>query len=394
MIETRFKDTEVGRIPMDWDTKKIRSIAEVHGRIGFRGYTVNDLVQKGRGALVIGGKHISNNYLDLRDPDYISWAKYYESPEIMVREGDLVIAQRGTLGRVAHINMNIGPATINPSLVLLNHIKCNSVFLHLMLSSGECTNRILSMSSQTSIPMISQLQIENFPIVFPPINEQSRIASALNSINNLISSLGKLIEKKRAIKQGAMQQLLTSKKRLKGFSEPWVKKELGEILQYEQPTKYLVSSTDYSDNGVPVLTAGKTFILGYTNESKGIYNNLPVIIFDDFVTESKYVDFPFKAKSSAMKMLTLRNDKNNLRFVFEIMQMIDFPMTDHKRWWIGEYCHVVVKIPSFDEQNAIASVLSSMDEEISALEAKREKYIAIKQGMMQQLLTGKIRLID
>lgn len=226
------------------------------------------------------------------------------------------------------------------------------------------------------------------------ISEQKRVATALSNVDALIAELGRLIEKKRAIKQGAMQQLLTGKKRLKGFSEPWVEKTLGEILQYEQPTKYLVSSTDYSDNGVPVLTAGKTFILGYTNDPNGIYNNLPVIIFDDFVTESKYVDFPFKAKSSAMKMLTLRNEGNNLRFVFEIMQMIDFPMTDHKRWWIGEYSNIIVKAPLLDEQNAIASVLTSMDNEISALEAKKAKFEQIKQGMMQQLLTGKIRLVE
>ena len=236
--------------------------------------------------------------------------------------------------------------------------------------------------------------VRNLPIFHPKdIKEQVRIASALTSVDNLISSLDKLIEKKKNIKQGTMQQLLTGKKRLKGFSDPWNEIELGEILQYEQPTKYIVSSTEYSDNGTPVLTAGKTFILGYTKEVYGIYSNLPVLIFDDFITDSKFVDFPFKVKSSAMKLLTLRNIDSNLRFVYEIMQMIEFSMTDHKRWWISEYSHILVKVPSLAEQNAIASVLTSMDDEISSLETKKAKFEQIKQGMMQQLLTGKIRLI-
>ena len=144
-----------------------------------------------------------------------------------------------------------------------------------------------------------------------------------------------------------------------------------------------------------MLTAGKTFILGYTNEDFGIYTNLPVIIFDDFVTESKYVDFPFKAKSSAMKMLSVRDKgRHNIRFIYDVMQLIDFPMTDHKRWWIAEYSHLKVRVPaSIEEEDAIANAFFTIDGEIHGLEAQREKYALIKQGMMQELLTGKTRLI-
>ena len=101
-----------------------------------------------------------------------------------------------------------------------------------------------------------------------------------------------------------MQQVLNKKIRLRGFTKDWKKKKLGEILVYEQPTKYLVSNTNYNDMfDTPVLTAGKTFYLGHTNEKNGIYKNLPAIIFDDFTTVSKYVNFEFKAKSSAIKYL-------------------------------------------------------------------------------------------
>lgn len=231
-------------------------------------------------------------------------------------------------------------------------------------------------------------------IPLPSLPEQRRIAQALTSVDDLIPSLSNLIEKKKNIKQGAMQQLLTGKKRLKGFNEPWVEKKLGEILSYEQPTQYLVSSTDYYGKGIPVLTAGKTFILGYTHEDYGVYTNLPVVIFDDFVTESKFVNFPFKAKSSAMKMLRPRNDADfDLRFVFEVMKTIQYTVGDHKRHWITEYSEIPILIPStLAEQRAISAVLTNMDDEIAALEAKKAEYEAVKQGMMQQLLTGKIRL--
>jgi len=170
---------------------------------------------------------------------------------------------------------------------------------------------------------------------------------------------------------------------------------LGDFLDYEQPTEYLVTDTEYNDNNqIPVLTAGKTFILGYTNEEHGIFKNLPVIIFDDFTTAIKYVDFPFKAKSSAMKMLLPKNEKVNLRLIYEIMLQIKYQVADHKRHWIGEYSKIEIKVPSTpEEQNEIATILSDMDAEIQALESKLEKYRKIKLGMMQNLLTGKIRLV-
>lgn len=229
MIETKFKQTEIGLIPEDWEVVKLGNLCDIKGRIGFRGYTKEDLVTAGNGAFAIGGKHITHNELNLSDPEYISWNKYYESPEIMVSYGDIVMAQRGTLGRAAIINNDIGYATINPSLLLLKNIKCDNYYLFYYLTNRDTIARILIMSSLTSIPMISQAQFNNFEISLPPIQEQQCIATALSDIDALISALNKKIEKKKLIKQGAMQQLLTGQKRLTGFSEPWVEKRLGEI---------------------------------------------------------------------------------------------------------------------------------------------------------------------
>lgn len=141
----------------------------------------------------------------------------------------------------------------------------------------------------------------------------------------------------------------------------WSMVELREILEYEQPTDYLVHSVDYKNEyPIPVLTAGKTFILGYTNEKEGIFHNgLPVIIFDDFTTATKFVDFSFKVKSSAMKILHAKKEKANIRYVYLAMQNIDFTFTEHKRFWISEYSKIKIPLPPLEIQEQIVVELDS-----------------------------------
>ena len=152
---------------------------------------------------------------------------------------------------------------------------------------------------------------------------------------------------------------------------------LGELLAYEQPTKYLVSSKDYDESyPTPVLTAGKTFILGYTNETEGIYpasEEEPVIIFDDFTTAFKWVEFPFKAKSSAMKMLTLKSGTNSLfKYVYYAMQCIVYNSSDHARQWISKYSNIEVPVPPLEIQEAIVEILDKFTNLEAELEAELE----------------------
>ena len=137
---------------------------------------------------------------------------------------------------------------------------------------------------------------------------------------------------------------------------------LEEVLEYEQPTKYIVESVNYSDNfKTPVLTAGKTFLLGYTDETDGIMcvDKLPVIIFDDFTTAIKFVDFPFKVKSSAMKILHTKKDKADIRFLYYVMQKIKFAGNEHKRYWISEYSKIKIPFPPIEVQKEIVAELES-----------------------------------
>lgn len=135
---------------------------------------------------------------------------------------------------------------------------------------------------------------------------------------------------------------------------------LGNILVYEQPTKYIVSSEKYDDSyETPVLTAGKTFVLGYTNETEGIFNKLPVLIFDDFTTASKYVDFPFKVKSSAMKILNC-NLKMNIKFYYYLLQSLDYDASTHKRYWISEFAPMTVPVPPKEKQDKIVEKVEQL----------------------------------
>ena len=140
----------------------------------------------------------------------------------------------------------------------------------------------------------------------------------------------------------------------------WCVCTLEDIVDYEQPQAYIVHSTDYSDSyKIPVLTAGKSFIIGYTNELDGICDNVPVIIFDDFTTDSKYVDFPFKVKSSAMKILHVK-EGINIKYVAYFMSITRLIGDTHKRYWISEYSKVNIPLPPKAEQDRIVTQIERL----------------------------------
>ncbi len=159
-------------------------------------------------------------------------------------------------------------------------------------------------------------------------------------------------------------------------------KKLGEVLEYEQPTKYIVKSTEYDDSySIPVLTAGQSFILGYTNEQKGVFDaskDNPVIIFDDFTTSFHWVDFPFKIKSSAMKMLRPKDDSINFKYIHYAMQCIGFVPGEHTRYWISKYSMFTIPVPPLEVQEEIVRILDRFDvyaAELQAeLQARKEQY--------------------
>ncbi|EMW6091090.1 restriction endonuclease subunit S [Enterococcus faecalis] len=177
--------------------------------------------------------------------------------------------------------------------------------------------------------------------------------------------------------------------RFEGFTDAWEERKLGEIFNYEQPTKYIVKSTEYDDNfNTPVLTAGKSFLLGYTDEISGIKNATvenPVVIFDDFTTGSHYVDFPFKIKSSAMKLLSLNDNSDNFYFMFNTLKNIKYVPQSHERHWISKFSSFEIYKPSQEEQQKIGAFFKKIDDTIALHQRKLDLLKEQKKGYLQKM---------
>lgn len=218
--KVKFKDSGIdwiGKIPECWEVRRLKNISRLFGRIGFRGYTVSDLVEEGKGALTIGGKHISkDNKLDLTNPEYLSWNKYYESPEIMIKKGNILITQRGTLGKAVLVNEEIGPATINPNIILIRDIQINSKYLYYFLISDFACQEVSLITSQTAVPMISQEQASSFHVVYP-VNkiEQTQIIQyldkATSKIDKTITKIEEKINLMEEYKESLIHHVVTGK---------------------------------------------------------------------------------------------------------------------------------------------------------------------------------------
>jgi len=202
--------------------------------------------------------------------------------------------------------------------------------------------------------------------------------AVLNNESFDCSDANVLLVEKEKIKANTDYNLSVDRYRINGNARQ-VKYEmvkLGDVLDYEQPAQYIVESENYNDSyKTPVLTAGKTFILGYTNEVNGIYSeNLPVIIFDDFTTATKLVDFPFKVKSSAMKILKAKKEVANIKFLYYTMQKIDFNSSDHKRYWISQYSQIKIPLPPLSIQQEIVNKIEGWQKIIDGAKQVIENY--------------------
>lgn len=282
----------------------------------------------------------------------------------------------------------------------------NKVFLYYELTHRQF--EIKKFVRTASVPRLDRKVIESFVLPLPSLHEQHRIASALTSIDNLISSLGKLIEKKKNIKQGAMQQLLTGKTRLKGFSEPWVEKKLGDIGSLAMCKRIFQEET--SEKGdVPFYKIGTFGQQADAYITKGKYEQFKQmyrfpqkgdVLISAAGTIGRTVIYngePAYFQDSNIVWLAHNGKYITNNFLFYIYQRTDWKTEDTTiaRLYNNNFNNTCIHFSSsITEQQAIATILTKMDNEITALEAKRAKYEAIKQGMMQQLLTGKIRLIS
>lgn len=426
MKETRFKDTEVGRIPEDWQLDRLKEnfVFKANNTLSRDALSESGIIQDVHygDVLVKYGSHLDAQKDGV---PYISDDRFDASS--FISDGDIIIADTAedeTVGKSTEV-LNVRNSKLVSGLHTMwlhpiNQEKYALGYLGYAFNASIYHNQLLPLMQGTKVTSVSKSAIKDTYISVPPKTEQTRIATALSNIDALISEMGRLIEKKRAIKQGAMQQLLTGKKRLKGFSEPWVEKKLGEIGSFRKGRG--ISRLDAASGNLPAIRYGEIYTC---------HNNY-IVTFHSFISEEiavsstpiSYGDILFAASGETKEdigksvayignkeayaggdiiILHLDTESYNPKYCGYALNARYINEQKSQRGQGDAVVHIVSRDlcsilfycpKDIKEQSAIALVLSSMDNEISALEAKKAKYEQIKQGMMQQLLTGKIRLVD
>lgn len=321
-----------------------------------------------------------------------------EIEKCTVKKGDLLVCEGGDIGRAAIWQFENEIRIQNHLHRLRPYDRIYTKFYYYIMYLYKANGRING--NGIGLQGLSSNALHNIIVPVPPVEEQKRIVDSIDSVLSLIEQIeshkqnlssqidnikskildlairGKLVpqnpndepasvlleriqaEKEELIKQGKIKRDKKESVIFKGddnsyyekygekLPSGWVVTNFETILEYEQPTKYIVHDTNYKPTyKTPVLTAGKSFILGYTNETDNIFNDLPVIIFDDFTTESKFVDFPFKVKSSAMKILHINQDFVLPKYAFYLMQATEIDHDNHQRYWISTYSQEIVALP-------------------------------------------------
>lgn len=404
----------------EWELTIVADNCNIKGRIGYRGYTKQDLVKEGQGVFVIGGKHIKHHQLDLSDPTFLSWEKYYESPEIMVEIDHIIFSQRGTLGDCVLIEREIGKATINPSMVLLKDITCNTRFLYYVLIGEFIQTEVAKNSTSSAIPMLSQKQIGEFPFNIPKLPEQQKIASCLSSLDEVIAAhrqkLGTLKEHKKSLMQNLFPQ---GEERVPTYRFPefreegdWEEKTLGEVVsKVGSGVTPLGGESVYKRKGIPFVRSQNVswgfFLLwniAYIDENthqNAINTELEIEdvllnITGASIGRSAVVNEQVSGGNVNQHVCIIRTRKSLLNPFFLCQYLISnsgqsqidsFQAGGNRQGLnFAQIRSFSVPIPSnLKEQQKIASCLSSLDDLISAQAEKIEQLKLHKKGLMQGL---------
>ena len=420
MVEMKsgYKMTEVGVIPEDWEVCELKNhlvlLTDYDANGSFADMANNVVTTTGNGYAWYVRATDLEQQSSLSEVKYVDEKSYRFLRKSTLYGGEVLLAKRGEIGKVYYFQMKKKRATLAPNLYLLKlKDTINSYFLFSLFKSTFGQNLLKSINASTSLGAIYKDDVKGLNILIPPFEEQASIATALSDVDSLISALTKKIEKKKAIKQGLMQQLLTGKKRLPGFGEKWVEIELGQHSIMNSGGTPSTANPEYYGGKIPFLS-----INDITNAGKFIYETEKTITEEGLKNSSArlfkkgtimYAMYASVGKCAITKIriscsqaiLGINVDSTlDADFLYYYLVSIQDDVlnygqtgtqTNLSKQIISSF---ILNVPSSKaEQTAIANILSDCDSEIAALEEKRDKYKEIKQGMMQQLLTGKIRLI-
>lgn len=402
MKETKFKDSLVGVIPQDWNVVKLSE---------------NGHLQKSTAQLLPDEKYVEYGMpaFDNGKKAEVKTGKEMQSGRFRISAPILLFNKLNVRQRrIWYLDKVESNAVCSMEFLPYVSDSIHLPYLRFVLDTEKVTSDFIGMSkgSSNSQKRISPNDFTDYSIALPPtIEEQQRISTALSDIDSLVCSLDAMIAKKQAIKQGAMQQLLTGKKRLKGFSGEWCEKKLEEIADINPKSSQKLPNEFYYIDLESVISGqllNKQIVYSNNAPSRAQrhfqHNDILYQTVRPYQKNNLFVDFDGSKyiASTGYAIIRFIKDISDAKFIYYLLHTDDFVNRVMDNCTGTSYPAINPNIlatflflipPTLDEQCAISKILSDMDAEIKALQEKRNKYAAIKEGMMQQLLTGKIRLI-
>ena len=290
-------------------------------------------------------------------------------------KGEVMITCAGTVGKCVIYDGKDAYYQDSNIVWIDNPSQCisNSFLYHLL---AKVDWRKLN---STTIIRIYNDDLRNLKLSYPQIEEQQKISRLLSFLDERIATQNKIIDKLQSLIKGIRNDVYGKLRKSVGFNAM-----ISDVLSYEQPQPYIVENTEYTTEGIPVLTANKAFVLGYTSETNGIYDKGDCIIFDDFTLDCKYVDFPYKIKSSAIKILTAKN-KELLRYTFEFLKYLDLSTEEHKRHYIAEIQNQEFILPTMHIVSTIAHAFSALSLRMESVVKQRNMFETQKQYLLRQM---------
>lgn len=422
MVKPGYKQTEVGIIPNTWQVISLQNLCIQNGivRGPFGGALKKEIFVAEGYKVYEQGNAIYKTVT--RGSYYIDAAKYNKMLRFSVREGDFIVSCSGTIGMIFQIPINAPKGIINQALLKLtiNDAVVNPQYFYLYFSCDSFTRRIVDDTQGGAMKNLVGMDVfRNTPFPLPPMPEQKNISIVLADITDLITNLEAIIAKKKAIKQGTMQELLTGKRRLPGFFGEWETRTLHEISNemVDGPFGSNLKTEHYT-------TERQVRIIQLSNIGEAGWNNANVkyttfshaaelqrcivqpgsVLIAKMMPAGRAIICPDNEKSYILGSDVVKvvpNSRVDSRYLvyatksrFYLDQIADDTQgSTRARTSVSKLRKTAILFPKKDEQIAIADILSEMDMEIAALEGKLAKYRQVKQSMMQQLLTGKIRLV-
>ena len=415
-MKAGYKQTEVGVIPEEWEVCQLGELLQGSRSVRY------GVVQPGKfeptGCFMLRSQDYSKGWAGPEGMHKITLQLENQYKNARIRREDLVMTVVGAgIGQVVVVPDWVDGTILSRSTarVAIDEEKAASRFVKAFLEGPIGKRQILDCQKEGAQPVVSCPDLAKFFVANPPLPEQRAIAAALSDVDGLLGALDRLIAKKRDLKQAAMQQLLTGQTRLPGFKGEWVVKRLGEVATFYKG-KGLPKSAISESGAEPCIHYGELFtrypetigeILSRTDTSEGVFRS----VANDVLMPTSDVTPRGLAKASCVRVngvilggdiLVIRSDTKVIHGSFlslliryeetQVLQLVTGSTVYHL--YGSDMKNFTFSVPPLSEQTAIASVLSEMDAELAGLEQRREKTRALKQGMMQELLTGRTRLPD